>query len=521
MPRSKAVGRPEISLVPSSNENDDPINISAFKELFTFIDYRNNIEDPTKDHPDVEDNRVAAESMVSGAQFSAMFSEANSSLSVPSQPDLGLFVDDSDDEEEYEYNELSADSRVVVVSGCPPSAQNLNLEKRVLDVVKPVGFDRPKLYFENLCCAAIEQQQLNLIKSAKFVTDVDTMWGIFATLHTEVTNKKHGDKYKRNKGLFIAVEVIDRTVFMKILNLHNCDDWDVKIAATYLRKEATHWCYGPAVQGGWKEPQETKTFKRVISYAIGDIRMVIQDEKQALSAHHDASRPHNDDLPAYTAVLTRGLANEQTQMLPRKRSGKANPYIGDVRLMSYLWLSQSQKAFLYKYIHNREARRIEFFDDFELFNASSRKRSHPKCGSDDEDPEEKTKVDQWTEKKPIKKTILLLHRILGQIKEQAQAQAEKGVTRFILRQGRKMDKKLEVVTDAPHLTVRLLSPAIRDELAKVEVDNSEDDSDSEGSGWITESSGDSENDENPDQGGGSGTNEEVRTKRRHAYMDFV
>ncbi|KAI1453495.1 hypothetical protein F4805DRAFT_461680 [Annulohypoxylon moriforme] len=217
------------------------------------------------------------------------------------------------------------------------------------------------------------------------------------------------------------------------------------------------------------------------------------------------------------AVLTQQIRYAKVQMLARKRMTQTG-YTTDVRLMAHLWLSRSPKAFIFEFTHNKETETIEFDETFRSFNAKTRKRSHPTSdpGSDSENPEDpgkNSKVDAWTEKDDIKKTIYLFHNILGQIKEHVEAQAKNGCTRLLVKQGRKTYHHL-MVTEASHLTVKLVSQEIKDEIGKVTIDNPENSSHSDNSG-STESEGSEDDDDSPDmQGCGSGTNEGVQAKRR-------
>ncbi|KAI1453494.1 hypothetical protein F4805DRAFT_478330 [Annulohypoxylon moriforme] len=290
MSEDKGVNSPNISLFVPPDLNAETIPISAFKELFTFIDYKNEEPYPIRDHPDIEKNRQVAMSTVYG------FSTAATGVPTLKQPDLNAFPalsvdhsgndnDDSDVNEDQDEEEED-DPRVIVLPGCPPAVQQFNQNNRSFTATKPRRFDRPFLGFESLCCAAIEKGLLSSIKSAKIVTDVSTLWALFITLHCRISGRRYGDHNKHEKGPWIAVEVVEGTIFMKLMNLHNCDHWSNKAATDHLKKEGTEWCHGPAAEGAWKEPQEGKTFKRVISYTFGEINMVVVDEMQALCAPH-------------------------------------------------------------------------------------------------------------------------------------------------------------------------------------------------------------------------------------------
>ncbi|KAI1214302.1 uncharacterized protein F4807DRAFT_407488 [Annulohypoxylon truncatum] len=218
------------------------------------------------------------------------------------------------------------------------------------------------------------------------------------------------------------------------------------------------------------------------------------------------------------AFRTRGIRHEATQFLARKvplKPGMEN----DVRLMSYLWLSQSRKALVFEYNQNRGYAKVITFDEgFRFFDAGAIKRGHPDSDSEGDDPEEKSKLDVYTEKEDIEQTIKLFHHILGRIKEQAEAHAEQGTFRFAIKQTRKVDKDFQVVTDAPHLAVSLLSPVVIDQIRKVETDSSEDSGSSANSDPTEERSEVLEDSDDSEQGGASGTNEGARSKR--IRLDF-
>lgn len=185
---------------------------------------------------------------------------------------------------------LWKDSQLTKLQGCPPRGQGLDQQDR--PVTRLSGIDRPELFFENLCLSAIEHGQISAIKSANFVTDIDSMWGLLAAIHTKVFGAKYGSTTKKARGPMITVEAIHGIIFMKILNVHECDRTDIQVAEAHLKKDGVDWCYAQAAaEGKWEEPQTPKAFKRVISYTFGDIRMVIQDDKQALSTQHSYPAP--------------------------------------------------------------------------------------------------------------------------------------------------------------------------------------------------------------------------------------
>ncbi|KAI1214301.1 uncharacterized protein F4807DRAFT_121058 [Annulohypoxylon truncatum] len=284
MPRRRGQSYPTISLSVPENDDTDPINISSFRELFTFSCYEDEIEDSHTDHSDIESNRATVDS----SEF-AMTASSNLPAPVQAHNSFEAITEDSsdnenDDEDNEHGSDTTPDPRALIIPGCPPSAGNLHQESR--KVWNIYGVYRPELYFENLCYAAIEQGQLGSIKSAQFVTDVDTLWGLFATLHSKVSGYKHGVQSKKQKGLWMAVEVVGHTIFMKALNLHHCDDWVAKAATDHLKKDGMKWCNRAAVEGGWTEPQKPKAFNRVISYTFGDIGMVVQDDHQMLLTNH-------------------------------------------------------------------------------------------------------------------------------------------------------------------------------------------------------------------------------------------
>lgn len=156
-------------------------------------------------------------------------------------------------------------------------------ERRQISKVRSIY--RPINYFENLCNAATEQQQLNTLRSAHFVTDVDTLWALFSTIHTRVSQRLHEANYV-NPGFCIAAEVVNGTIFMKIMNIHHCNDYVLKSARAHIEKSGLRFCHATATQRNLEPQNMPNKFKRVIKYGLGEIKMVIEDDRQVLSIDH-------------------------------------------------------------------------------------------------------------------------------------------------------------------------------------------------------------------------------------------
>ncbi|KAI0901113.1 hypothetical protein F4806DRAFT_181483 [Annulohypoxylon nitens] len=221
-----------------------------------------------------------------GQRYSTLWDNYSTTAQASSDEDDEEIPGFEDDEGQASDSADSAhDERIIITPGCPPRGQGLNQQDR--PVTRLSGIDRPELFFENLCLGAIEQGQISAVKSADFVTDIDSLWGLLAAVHAKVSGVKYGRTGKKARGLMIIVQVIHGIIFMKILNLHDCDRTNIQVAEAHLKKDGVDWCYAQeAAEGKREESQTSKAFKRVISYTFGKIRMVIQDDKQALSTRH-------------------------------------------------------------------------------------------------------------------------------------------------------------------------------------------------------------------------------------------
>lgn len=142
----------------------------------------------------------------------------------------------------------------------------------------------PSLPFEDLCRAAIEEGNLEAIRSASIVTDSETLWALFSTLHDKVIKTDYYGERKR--GIIIVVHRVERTTFLKVINLEAIDDANLMAATAHLKKHRLRWC--------WRESPDDSTpkkdmnaFRRVISYNFGGVKIVVEDGNQVLSSAHD------------------------------------------------------------------------------------------------------------------------------------------------------------------------------------------------------------------------------------------
>ncbi|XDG03532.1 hypothetical protein ABKA04_003147 [Annulohypoxylon sp. FPYF3050] len=484
--------RSTFPLIAPGGDNDQRVTINSFKELFTFLGREDIIEvDPVENHPDLDSHRNARATTdgttttmhtgVPSYAFSAVtdppvpqprpahntFDVQRRSLSSQASNDAS----DSESGEDNQDEDVAMHPRDIVLPGCPPSGRLMSHEEHVVQRIR--NFHLPEHCFEDLCIAAVEEGHLMSIQAAQFVTDIDTLWGLIAAIDTHTIGRKHGSLTKKDQGFMIGVEVVDKTIFMKIMNSHRCDDWMIEATTAHMRKHGLLWCHAPAGQGN-SEPQHiAKSFKRVIKYQFGNIAMVIEDDKQ------DPSRPHKDQENFhYTAFRQTEVMHENMQVFTHKAPALsvAPAYEKNIRVMSYLLFTQNTKAMIFEYSQDQaDAQTVKFDHGIRCFSATATKRIRPNPNAATNGPTEMTVQDIWSDTRETKLILNLLNQLLVEIEGQAQAVAGSGTCRFLLRLTHKTDDKVKVLTEPAHLITRLISPAIVKQLRGADSSSSEDD----------------------------------------------
>lgn len=173
--------------------------------------------------------------------------------------------------------------------GHPPAIQQPPTDHRTFKVPNSYATADLSLPFENLCRAAIETGNLNAILSATFITDSQTLWALFSTLHDKATDRSYD---KRRKGIILVVQVVWDNIFIKAINCDKVDGATLTAATVFLQNRYLQWC----LKDGDKC---VNSFTRVVSYKLGDIKLVVEDDNQILLTSHechiDRDRPTAPD----------------------------------------------------------------------------------------------------------------------------------------------------------------------------------------------------------------------------------
>ncbi|KAI0890801.1 hypothetical protein F4806DRAFT_501679 [Annulohypoxylon nitens] len=234
--QSQGIVLSTFPLITPEGDDERRVTISSFKELFTFLGREVTIDaDPQENHPDIQPKQTstaistkATDGMHDGV--SDMVVSAMTGPLIPQATRNTLDVKQhSDNTSSSESGESDKDEnlvmhlRSIVLPGCPPAGVLMTPEERAVQRIRHVHL--PENCFENLCIAAIEENYLKSIQTARFVTDTDTLWGLFAAIDSRLSGSRHGSNKKSEPGFTVAVNVVNETIFMKIMNLHHCDDW--------------------------------------------------------------------------------------------------------------------------------------------------------------------------------------------------------------------------------------------------------------------------------------------------------
>ncbi|KAI1650975.1 uncharacterized protein F4817DRAFT_367524 [Daldinia loculata] len=333
---SKKRKPPQISLIEIKGDafplSQTTITKSGFKELFTFASCEVEPSDPNENHPELgkrmrqEDTESQTHS--EGKRIKRMDTKTETESGTWTQPTQRAFtlashlpsptpksvsslismhnkaplpLQNAPQGSSQNQNAIlthAPGSHILILPGHLPNSTKLPPNNRKARVPDYYNMDRPYLAFDCLCRAALENEKLKSIKSAAFVTDIDTIWGLFSTLNGVGTSCSNlNRKQKHAKGICLAVHVVDGTIFMKIVNSHHVDgNHHYKAATHHLNKNSRQWCWGPCVGVKSNKPNELNTFKRIMSYEFSGLAMVVEDPYQTLTAPHSCGGISKQDL---------------------------------------------------------------------------------------------------------------------------------------------------------------------------------------------------------------------------------
>ncbi|KAK6956157.1 hypothetical protein Daesc_001430 [Daldinia eschscholtzii] len=154
----------------------------------------------------------------------------------------------------------------------------------------------PHLAFEDLCRAAVETGKFDIIKEASIVTSTDTL-AVMLSILRKVANQREGTKKSRSDPVMcLTIHVVGNIIFMEILNSNSADGKDLKAATVHLAKHGPQWCWDPTAYESPSAPQMLNTYKRVVSYELGGIKMVVEDSNQILESSHKCEGFDVEDL---------------------------------------------------------------------------------------------------------------------------------------------------------------------------------------------------------------------------------
>ncbi|KAI1086838.1 hypothetical protein F5B19DRAFT_109391 [Rostrohypoxylon terebratum] len=468
MPDSKGIrGLGQIRLVPGEGDDKDEKFQSPqqameklnFRELFTFGTHDRN--QPILDHEYTINNLVG-------------------NYAVPA-------MSKSDPSESRAVQENSY-KRILAIPGEPPYVSSSIFHK--LDKLDLLKFDIPphhrvqnlRFACEDLCRAAEETKNLDDIRSASFVTDVETLSAMFMTIHDQVVRKEYD---KNLEGMCFNIHSENGITFMKTLNSSQFYGRFRLAADNHLKTRVVHRPLLIAKELG--NPTKLHDFKRVVSYQFGDYSLVVEDPNQIThSFPRDPTFYRNDDW-------LRDKLSEFYQF-ENDRGQYARPYQEDLRVdvPSYdvfnSWRSDgdsplisSQKQGLYTHITYRSEdddmmRSQLWFSDTTDFLIGSLwnpdfKAEFPKSDWIMRDlctmygwPA----FDEWLSDRRVEFSMKLLHRILAHVKHITNALGQQGIKKFYLKQVRRSDPCLVVSLGEEHgyMPQDLVSSYIATELGK-------------------------------------------------------
>ncbi|XXH01275.1 hypothetical protein Hte_007629 [Hypoxylon texense] len=522
-----------ITLGPTTGDQfplpKDRIVKSQFEELFTFttfeteqIDYTRRQEGPDDEDDDSSEDDEDDEatlgssdhcttSATSGTQLPASDLAVSDSLSSETdicEDDSGEDDSSGDSSNVARFGNRMLRARFLVVPGHPPSIRPFFGTERTFTLPDSLSMDTPSLPFEDLCRAAMGEDKLDAIRSASFVTDAETLWALFSTLHDKVIGSDYRDQ--SFKGITILAHTVEGTTFMKVINIEEIDGFSVKSATAHLKKHRLTWCWTENSEDS-PPPRDMDAFRRVISYNFGDLKIVVEDGNQVLSCPHECDKledegsvkafepwvwqprcqPDDDteDGPAFTVKRpTKEISHESTALFAYGQASSHDNDVFDRRVMAHLWFSETRRAMLTFYkqlllwhttarfsgeIETLDTGATEISDDDDSDSGPESAPGEPGSGLGPGSHEAGTPpmsiMDTWAERYDIAETFQLLHRLLKHVEKTAEDQAGEYNHNFLLRHKKKTSLKMDVVSSDDRI-VSLISPRMVYELQAAAAD---------------------------------------------------
>ncbi|XXH01273.1 hypothetical protein Hte_007627 [Hypoxylon texense] len=262
----------KISLVPTPQDllNAELPSKYDVEELVTFNTHVDYVQGPKENHPDLRRSLPTFQLPVA--------SRSVDSQAGPAQPEA---------KKDKQRKQDSPGLRVLALPGQLPHLYAADIKDKVFTVTEHFGIEKPRLVFEDLCRAAIEAGKKNDLQNADLLTDTQTLWALFETIH----EKYRKTKVKKNdKGICIAVQIEHATTYIKVLNSYEVDGMALTDATSELKKaQRGH----PMIEVGPSNAREPlNAFKRVLSYGWNGIKIIVEDDNQVTLATsgRDASR---------------------------------------------------------------------------------------------------------------------------------------------------------------------------------------------------------------------------------------
>lgn len=159
--------------------------------------------------------------------------------------------------------------------GQHPYIYNGDIQGREFTITQHSGTEKPKLFFEDMCRAVLENGKKYDLQNADLATDTSTLWAIFHTIYKKVMK---WDVANEDKGITLVLHLEGATTYVKVLDDHAVDD-DAVVDATAELKRVLRG--RPTIKAGPNNDDERLTvFKRVVKYELPGIRCIVQDDNQ-------------------------------------------------------------------------------------------------------------------------------------------------------------------------------------------------------------------------------------------------
>ncbi|XDG04972.1 hypothetical protein ABKA04_004587 [Annulohypoxylon sp. FPYF3050] len=457
----------QIKLVPGEGDGQDekfqlpPHSIEKlnFRELFTFGTHDK--DQPILDHENMINDLVG-------------------NYAIPAEP--------KSRPSESRVTQESKYRRILAIPGEPPYISSAIFYK--LDKLDLLKFDIPPYYHiqnlrfacEDLCRAAEETRKLDDIKSASFVTDVETLSAMFMTIHDQVA---HREDTNNTEGMCFNIHSENGVTFMKTLNSSQFYGRFRLAADNHLKTRVVHRPL--LIAKDLEKPTKLHEFKRVVSYQFGEYSIIVEDPNQITN-----SFPSNPTFYRHQSWLREMLSEFYQLGNDRGQYGAHSQEDLKVDLPSYdvfnTWRSDqnsplisSRKLGLYTHITYRSEdddmmRSQLWFSDTtdyligSLYNPDL-KDEFPKS---DRIMRDLCKMygwpafDTWLSDRQVELSMKLLHRILAYVKHTANDLSQQGIKKFYLKHVRKSDPCLVVSLGEEHgyMPQDLVSSYVAAELGK-------------------------------------------------------